>query len=72
MSWAYSLLIGPFEMFGFMRTALVACLALALANGPVGTLLLLRRMASRATSYPMPSCRERRWDSSMPAILSPR
>jgi zinc/manganese transport system permease protein len=45
MSWAYSLLIGPFEMFGFMRTALVACLALALASGPVGTLLLLRRMS---------------------------
>ena len=45
MSAAYSLLIGPFESFGFMRTALVACLALALANGPVGTLLLLRRMS---------------------------
>jgi zinc/manganese transport system permease protein len=28
-----------------MRTALVACLALALASGPVGTLLLLRRMS---------------------------
>ena len=39
MSEAYSLLIGPFVSFGFMRTALVACLALALANGPVGTLL---------------------------------
>jgi zinc/manganese transport system permease protein len=45
MSAAYNLLIGPFEMFGFMRTALVACLALALASGPVGTLLLLRRMS---------------------------
>jgi zinc/manganese transport system permease protein len=37
------LLIGPFETFGFMRVALVACLALALANGPIGTLLLVRR-----------------------------
>ena len=45
MSAAYSLLIGPFKSFGFMRTALVACFALALANGPVGTLLLLRRMS---------------------------
>jgi zinc/manganese transport system permease protein len=36
-------LIGPFEAFGFMRVALVASFALALANGPVGTLLLMRR-----------------------------
>lgn len=41
----YDLLIGPFETFGFMRIALVACLALALANGPIGTLLLMRRMS---------------------------
>ena len=45
MSEAYGLLIGPFASFGFMRTALVACLALALASGPLGTLLLLRRMS---------------------------
>jgi zinc/manganese transport system permease protein len=45
MSAAYNILIGPFETFGFMRTALIACLALALASGPVGTLLLLRRMS---------------------------
>jgi zinc/manganese transport system permease protein len=38
-------LIDPFQSFAFMRTALVACLALALANGPLGTLLLLRRMS---------------------------
>jgi zinc/manganese transport system permease protein len=37
------LLIGPFATFGFMRVALVACFALALANGPIGTLLLMRR-----------------------------
>jgi zinc/manganese transport system permease protein len=36
-------LIGPFESFGFMRIALVACFALALANAPIGTLLLMRR-----------------------------
>jgi zinc/manganese transport system permease protein len=40
-----SLLIGPFETFGFMRLALVACLALALANGPIGTLLLMRHQS---------------------------
>ena len=36
-------LIDPFWSFGFMRIALIACFALALANGPVGTLLLMRR-----------------------------
>ncbi len=41
----YDLLISPFEGFGFMRIALAACLALALAGGPLGVLLLLRRMA---------------------------
>jgi zinc/manganese transport system permease protein len=41
----YALLIAPFESFSFMRIALVACLALALANGPLGVFLLLRRMA---------------------------
>jgi len=45
MSEAYGLLIEPFASFGFMRTALVACMALALTNGPIGTLLLLRRMS---------------------------
>ena len=42
---AYTLLVTPFETLGFMRTALVACLALALANGAIGTLLVLRRMS---------------------------
>src|ERR1051325_7565288 len=41
----YDILIGPFETFGFMRTALVACIALALVSGPIGTILLLRRMS---------------------------
>ena len=45
MTAAYDFLIGPFASFGFMRTALVACFGLALASGPVGTLLLLRRMS---------------------------
>jgi len=36
-------LIGPFEAFSFMRIALVASFALALANGPIGTILLMRR-----------------------------
>jgi zinc/manganese transport system permease protein len=42
---AHTLLIEPFESLAFMRAALVACLALALANGTVGTLLVLRRMS---------------------------
>ena len=40
-----ALLIQPFAEFGFMRRALVATLALGLSCGPVGTLLVLRRMS---------------------------
>jgi zinc/manganese transport system permease protein len=42
---AHALLIAPFESLAFMRAALVACFALALANGALGTLLVLRRMS---------------------------
>ena len=42
---AYQALVQPFIEFGFMRRALVACLALGLSCGPVGTLLVLRRMS---------------------------
>jgi zinc/manganese transport system permease protein len=41
----YGLLIQPFVDYGFMRRALVACLALGLSCGPVGTILVLRRMS---------------------------
>jgi zinc/manganese transport system permease protein len=41
----HALLLAPFETLEFMRVALVACLALALTNGAVGTLLVLRRMS---------------------------
>ena len=41
----YDALFAPFVEFGFMRRALVACLALSLGSGPVGVLLLLRRMS---------------------------
>jgi zinc/manganese transport system permease protein len=41
----YDLLLAPFLDYGFMRRALVACLALALGCGPTGVLLLLRRMS---------------------------
>jgi zinc/manganese transport system permease protein len=41
----YALIVEPFETLAFMRAALVACLALALMNGAVGTLLVLRRMS---------------------------
>lgn len=41
----YAVLIQPFAEFGFMRRALVACLALSLGCGPVGILLVLRRMS---------------------------
>jgi zinc/manganese transport system permease protein len=41
----YDLLIGPFNDFGFMRRALVSCLALSLGSATIGTFLILRRMA---------------------------
>jgi zinc/manganese transport system permease protein len=41
----YALLVEPFASLAFMRAALVACLALALMNGVLGTLLVLRRMS---------------------------
>jgi len=41
----YDLVLAPFAEFGFMRRALVACLALALGGGPIGTFLVIRRMS---------------------------
>lgn len=45
-------LVGPFE-FGFMRRALVGCLALSLSAPPLGVFLMLRRMSlmSEAMSH---------------------
>src|SRR6188472_1147237 len=41
----YDALIAPFAEFEFMRRALVGSVALALGAGPVGVILMLRRMA---------------------------
>ncbi|MGH6944674.1 MAG: metal ABC transporter permease [Geminicoccaceae bacterium] len=41
----FDLLVEPFASYDFMRRALVACLALAMGCGPVGVILLLRRMS---------------------------
>ena len=41
----YASLVQPFVEYSFMRRALVACLALSLGCGPVGVLLVLRRMS---------------------------
>ncbi|CNH78750.1 putative ABC-transporter membrane protein [Yersinia aldovae] len=41
----FHLLTDPFADFGFMRRALVACLALSLSAAPLGVFLLLRRMS---------------------------
>ena len=38
-------LFGPFIEFGFMRQALLGCIALALSAAPVGVFLMLRRMS---------------------------
>jgi zinc/manganese transport system permease protein len=38
-------LVGPFVEFGFMRRALVGCLALSLSAAPLGVFLMLRRMS---------------------------
>lgn len=45
LAWPASVVVAPFVEFGFMRRALVGCLALALGGGPVGVFLLLRRMS---------------------------
>ena len=45
MNHLFDLFLAPFQDFIFMRHALVACLALALGCGPVGVLLVLRRMS---------------------------
>jgi zinc/manganese transport system permease protein len=45
MSTLYHFVIAPFVDYGFMRRALVACLALAIGSGPIGIFLLLRRMS---------------------------
>lgn len=42
---AYELLLAPFLDYAFMRRALAACAALAVGCGPLGVLLLLRRMS---------------------------
>jgi len=42
---AYDLLIAPFQDYGFMRRALVACLCLSVGASPIGVLLALRRMS---------------------------
>lgn len=41
----YDMVIAPFADYGFMRRALIACFALALGGGPIGTFLVLRRMS---------------------------
>ncbi|MBU2240616.1 MAG: metal ABC transporter permease [Gammaproteobacteria bacterium] len=41
----YELAIAPFQDYGFMRRALIASVALGLSSGPIGVLLMLRRMS---------------------------
>lgn len=41
----YDVFVAPFLDFIFMRRALVACIGLALSSGPLGVLLVLRRMS---------------------------
>jgi len=45
MATPYVTLVAPFVDYGFMRRALAACAALSLGSGPIGVLLLLRRMS---------------------------
>jgi zinc/manganese transport system permease protein len=45
MQLLFDTLIQPFLEFGFMRRALVACLALSISAGPIGVFLVLRRMS---------------------------
>ena len=41
----YEIAFAPFAEFGFMRRGLVACVALAQGCGPIGTILVIRRMS---------------------------
>ena len=41
----HDLLIAPFAEFAFMRRALIACIAISLSAGPIGSFLVLRRMS---------------------------
>ena len=41
----YAAIVAPFADYGFMRRALVASISLGLGSGPVGVLLMLRRMS---------------------------
>lgn len=41
----YSGLVAPFVDFAFMRRALLACVALGLMSGPIGVLLVMRRLS---------------------------
>jgi zinc/manganese transport system permease protein len=41
----HDLLIGPFSEFGFMRRALMGCIALSISGAPIGVFLVLRRMS---------------------------
>lgn len=45
MNYLFYLFLAPFGDFIFMRHALVACMALALGCGPMGVLLVFRRMS---------------------------
>jgi zinc/manganese transport system permease protein len=44
----HDLLLAPFIEFGFLRRALVGCLALSVAGPPLGVFLMLRRMSLTA------------------------
>ncbi|MDE0147703.1 MAG: metal ABC transporter permease, partial [Rhodospirillaceae bacterium] len=41
----WELLVQPFADFGFMRRALIGCIAISVGATPVGVFLMLRRMS---------------------------
>jgi zinc/manganese transport system permease protein len=41
----YDAIVRPFVEYGFMRRALIGCAALGIGSGPIGVLLMLRRMS---------------------------
>jgi zinc/manganese transport system permease protein len=45
VTWLYDIALSPFLDYGFMRRALAGALALALAAGPLGVFLVLRRLS---------------------------
>jgi hypothetical protein len=58
----WHLFFQPFIEYGFMRRALVVCLALSVSTTALGVFLQLRRMSLMGDAFLTPFCRVSPWD----------